>query len=312
MNEAPIKCICGKIFKNKKSFSEHTKRCSFILDPNSLEMQNWIEEKHICEKCGVMMSHFYGTGRFCSKSCAASHKKSDNSRLKTSQALLGYNINFEQYIPEAKELYFAKKISQKQLKYYKPECIEGIDYILCPYCGVRVSALVSHVIQHGKNVQDVRCEFGIDCQTTSRITKQRRRESSKIIQRKLIDEGRHQGWQSRTHKSYAEEFWEMVLQNNNIQYQSEFVVNKRTLGLNDNSNYFLDFLLPGNVDLEIDGKQHLYLDRLESDKIRDELLFKNGYIVYRIPWINPNTDDNKEKVKQQIDSFLAWYNELIK
>lgn len=33
---------------------------------------------------------------------------------------------------------------------------------------------------------------------------------------------------------------------------------------------------------------------------------KNGYIVYRIPFINPNTDDNKELVKKQIEDFLNW------
>ncbi len=132
------------------------------------------------------------------------------------------------------------------------------------------------------------------------------------MQQTLIDEGRHKGWQSRDKTSYAEQLWIKVLDNNHIPYQREFVVNKKTLGLNDSSNFFLDFLLPGNIDLEIDGKQHNYEDRKEHDKERDAILSQHGYTIYRIQWINPNTPSNKLKVQNQIKEFLDWYHSFIK
>lgn len=113
------------------------------------------------------------------------------------------------------------------------------------------------------------------------IPSKQRIESGRKVQQKLLKEGRHKGWQSRNIISYPEQFWMEVLRNNNIEYSFNHVVNKKThLGLDDNSNYFLDFLINGNIDLEIDGKQHKYEDRAESDKIRDEILTKNNFIVY--------------------------------
>ena len=305
-----IKCVCGKIFENKKQFYNHIKNCLEYLDYNSNGMRQWISEHHTCEKCGKVMTEFYGTGRFCSRACANSHQRSDESRLKTSDALFGHNINFDDYVPEMKDLYFDKKITYKHFKYYKQDCVEGVDYIVCPYCGIRVAALCSHVLSHGKKSKDVKEEFGENYPVTSQMSQKRRQDSSTIVQQTLIDEGRHKGWQSRDKKSYAEQFWIQVLDNNNIDYQREFVVNKRTLGLNDSSNFFLDFLLPGNIDLEIDGKQHGYEDRKEHDKERDAILTQHGYIIYRIQWINPNTPQNKLKVQNQIKEFLDWYQNL--
>ena len=72
-----------------------------------------------------------------------------------------------------------------------------------------------------------------------------------------------------------------MLDNNNIQY----VLNKPIKRL-DGHCYFLDFYIEVNdymLDLEIDGKQHTYDDRVESDKRRDEYLTSVGYVVYRVP-----------------------------
>ena len=90
-------------------------------------------------------------------------------------------------------------------------------------------------------------------------------------------------------------FWRGVLDNHGIAYKQEVPV----------EGYFLDFVI-GNVDLEIDGKQHTYPDRAASDQRRDKMLSKLGYSVYRIPWINPNTEETKLQVKEQIESFLTY------
>ena len=105
--------------------------------------------------------------------------------------------------------------------------------------------------------------------------------------------------------SYAEKFWVKVLDNNNIPYIKEYHLNNK---------YFLDFLIEKNgkkIDLEIDGKQHTYSDRVEHDKIRDEYVIAEGYIVYRIPW-NKMTgkQEESEQTKLKINEFLDFYNSL--
>lgn len=132
--------------------------------------------------------------------------------------------------------------------------------------------------------------------------------SQKIQER--IKSGSHKGWQSRNILSYPEKFWIKVLQNNNIEYKANFPIKKHDLDSNLNYNcYFLDFLLQNKIDLEIDGDQHKY--RKESDIKRDELLIKNGYIVYRIDWNEINSENGKKLMKDKIDKFLTFYKEHI-
>lgn len=143
------------------------------------------------------------------------------------------------------------------------------------------------------------------------IPSKKRIQASKTAQQQLVENGNHKGWQSRNIISYPERFWMEVLKNNNIDYSFNHVVNKKThLGLDDISNYFLDFLIGEKLDLEIDGKQHKYPERAESDKIRDEILSKNGYIVYRIEWNEINSEEGKQLMKEKIDKFLDFYNNL--
>lgn len=119
--------------------------------------------------------------------------------------------------------------------------------------------------------------------------------------------GTHKGWQSRNITSYAEQFWMQVLDNNGIKYQREVPIKHNT------SNYFLDFVLERNgmlVDLEIDGKQHTYSDRIKSDVIRDLFLTKQGYLVYRIAWNEVSSELGKEQMSQKINDFLKFYRAL--
>lgn len=128
-----------------------------------------------------------------------------------------------------------------------------------------------------------------------------------LIKIEAVKNGTHIGWQSRKVRSYAELFFEKVLNNNNIKYNAEFKINKKDLGFNNSSCYFLDFYLYDyNVNLEIDGKQHEYLERKESDKIRDEAIIKYGISVYRIKWKNPFK--NEEYIKNEINKFLLFLN----
>ena len=134
------------------------------------------------------------------------------------------------------------------------------------------------------------------CCRKHRQTSDSQREKLRKIQLEKVKNGTHKGWTTRNIKSYAERFFETVLNNNKIKYNREKKVGK----------YFLDFVI-GNIDLEIDGKQHKYKDRKESDTIRDEFLRKQGYFVYRIAWNEIKTNEGKQIMKDKIELFLDFY-----
>lgn len=109
----------------------------------------------------------------------------------------------------------------------------------------------------------------------------------------------------RNQNSYAELFFEKVLKNNSISFKREVSVKKDNIHC-----YFLDFLIEKDgklIDLEIDGSQHNLPDRQASDKERDMFLRNKNYIVYRIQWNNINSKNGKKIIKQKIDNFLNFY-----
>ena len=97
-----FKCECGKEFEKSTSFNAHKSNCKahYIAKYGSdekwnevkakrgnstsktlkiafetkrlQELNQWLLEQHKCEKCGKVMTEKYGSGRFCSQSCANS------------------------------------------------------------------------------------------------------------------------------------------------------------------------------------------------------------------------------------------------
>ena len=113
-----------------------------------------------------------------------------------------------------------------------------------------------------------------------------------------------QGYQNRKNVPYSELFWKKVLDNNHIPYEVNVPISKP--GLN---NYYLDFLIYGKIDLEIDGSLHERPDVKKKDIVRTAYLIEKGFIVYRIAWINPNTLPHKILVSQQIENLLKFLEE---
>lgn len=101
--------------------------------------------------------------------------------------------------------------------------------------------------------------------------------------------------------SYAERFWKKVLENNKIDFKREVAVKQA----DEQHCYFLDFVI-GNIDLEIDGKQHKDADRIISDIKRDEYLTSLGFKVYRIEWNEINSSTGKLLMKEKIRKFLIF------
>ena len=122
------KCVCGKEFTEPNKFNSHKNNCekhiinkygsfekynilrtrnSFLggiknhinyINKKENELQNWISEKHTCERCGKVMTEKFGSGRFCSRACANSHIQTGDINLKRSvtyknKVVSNYNNN---------------------------------------------------------------------------------------------------------------------------------------------------------------------------------------------------------------------------
>lgn len=298
-------CSCGRTFENSQGFNGHRTLCAdyqiktygeehylknvekqkekaqkaqkqrkeLARQQAQQRTQQWVEEQHHCERCGKLMTEKYGSGKFCSQYCAFSREHSQEDKEQISLSLLKYYNNNPRISKETS----------------KPICIRH-----CSICNKKIKF----------------CNKTGLCQDCLRHTPQGKNflaQTSKSTQERLLAEGKHKGWSSRNIKSYAEQFWEKVLDNNNIKYQREVPVK------HDSSNYFLDFLIIKNdklLDLEIDGKQHKYKERQESDILRDEFLTNNNYTVYRIEWNEISSEEGSMKMKTKIDTFLEYYNSI--
>lgn len=290
-----------------------------------------------CEYCGKKLPFEKRFAKCCNQSCgsALGNKKkgsrSEETKQKISKSVKEIFKNHpelvkNQYTGKNKEYYISKikSLNTKQKKEYSnpnnykyiSELI-SLGYILntdnynykdklinynnfhkhnCIICG---KEFYLRIIKSGKLGGGNTC-----CETCH---KELIKQVGKETYQKIKNEGRFQGWKSRNITSYAEKFWKQVLDNNNIKYIREQLVEYGNLG--NGERYFLDFYIEHNgrkIDLEIDGKQHKYQDRQESDIKRDNFLKSLGYEVYRIDWNSINTDKGKNLMKEKIDKFLEF------
>ena len=328
---------CGKELKNKHALKAHEFRCKSNPDYEENKQRYAEVTKKFkelsrqkpsayfnytskCLKCGkeftqrttqsIINSNKHQ--RCCCLKCAHSRVHSDETKQKISNSL----NKFYESIGSSRRSNNPKHRRNCSKNYIKNKTnrTKDIRKHSCVYCNKEIYA---------KYVKGVYC---YDCAELHKlpnlqlyneygktIPSKQKIDSRRKVQQKLLAEGRHKGWQSRKIISYPEQFWMKVLNNNNIKYSFNHVVNKKkNLGLNDISNYFLDFLIGEKLDLEIDGKQHKYPNRAASDKIRDDILSRNGYIVYRIEWNTINSEEGKQLMKEKIDKFLDFYNNLLK
>ena len=115
-------CECGKLFTDGQSFNGHKANCKDhiikkygSLDPLlekqiklskslkvtyatiSSDLQNkkladWLATSPHCEKCGKLMTEKFGSGRFCSRACANSRERSDETKAKIGMATSKANL----------------------------------------------------------------------------------------------------------------------------------------------------------------------------------------------------------------------------
>ena len=274
---------------------------------NQIKIYN--DNPKICVNCGKIIPFEKRLNICCSTSCAVSYGnkqkqpksknskdklkntiriKKNNGTYKTSNNTIYKKISILELINQGKILnennyvYINKQLNENTLREKT-----------CLICGRKYYGIInkSGNISKGKTCSD-------KCHKELMILR------GKENAFKVISEGRFIGWQSRNIKSYAEKFWNQVLQNNNVEYIHEYHLDKK---------YFLDFYIVKNgvkIDLEIDGKQHKYKDRIEHDKIRDEYIKSKNIIVYRIDWNEIKSKDGSKCMKDKIDKFLSFYNNI--
>lgn len=241
-----------------------------------------------CHTCGkdvyktTSALHDSNSGKsFCSKSCAATtnNVNRDHSYTKNKKRVLCKSCNKEIKVP-------VNASSNATCRKCKHISIYG-DNKKCKICNV----LLKNKNKTGYCNKHVR-------------SSDEYRNKLRDTQIKKISQGKHKGWTTRNILSYPEKYFKELLDN---EFPGTFKINypvaKRSLGLESDANYFLDFYFPDlKLDLEIDGKQHRYSERVESDRIRDKALHKAGYRVFRIRWYNP-AEKNKNILFAQIEKL---------
>jgi len=173
---------------------------------------------------------------------------------------------------------------------------------VCKLCGVPIW-------NNNKSGYCVKCGPKVRAENATPEQRQKWSEDAKI----RMKQGKIKSWQSRNKLSYPEKFFKKVLENNKIKFEGpNFVVKQKDIGIPNclpSSCYFLDFKI-GSVDLEIDGKQHQYKERIEADNKRDKYLTEAGYKVYRIKWRSINTKSGKEYIKSEIEKLLKFLSNI--
>lgn len=305
---------CGKEFDNSK-IGGHTAFCkknpnrirNIELSKNnikkmtesSLKKRRDVNYEHtkkeiicVCEKCGKEFTQYASeysiknnkVSRFCSRECANSHPNACEGKTKTIKCIdCGKNV-------EVKSQTDPKLVRCERCK---KEHILKSNKSICAGCG---KLFYPEIKQNGKISKTKFCSQ--ECKKNYLV------EKGKNNYKIMKANGTHKPWQSRNITSYPERFWIEVLNNNDIGFKREYFFDKK---------YFLDFYIVVNgkkIDLEIDGKQHLREEHIGHDEIRDEYIKSKGLHVYRIPWNEINSDAGKLLMKEKIDNFLIYYNEL--
>lgn len=89
-----------------------------------------IEEKHVCERCGKVMIEKYGSGRFCSRSCANARHHSEDTKQKIK---VSFHKTIDSRTTEEKLRIRNQIINRHKDEYMKNPCYCTVCGNLVPY-----------------------------------------------------------------------------------------------------------------------------------------------------------------------------------
>lgn len=241
--------------------------------------QEYNKNQKKCNFCGKELPFEKRFSNYCNNSCSA--KSSNKKRLEN-----GYKIpsGTKQCLCSKCEVEFVNiNIYSSAKKAICKTCLIKTKYKKCEFnnCNkfVKITNKTPYCKEHVQKSEEYRIK-------------------ASLITKKLHKEGKLKGWPHRNKfvASYAEQYFIDLLTNENIPFRREVKIGK----------YFADFLLDNNIILEIDGKQHTYDNRPQLDIEKDRFLIENGYKVFRIKWVNPINDNNKQILYKQIINFKEF------
>lgn len=193
--------------------------------------ERYIKKSHtiVCSKCGKEFEVIctdkrfeHGTyKKFCSRACANSHHRTEESKEKTSQSLL--------------KLYGKTELTRAGTKKFDCTCI---------VCGCSF-----------KSYSKTSTHCSAKCSANDPLVKEKLRNA----QLNLIAEGKHTGWISRNISSYPEKFWMTVLDNNGIKYEREVYIKQYQYFLDfviKKDDRIINLEIDGRQHLEREAREH--------------------------------------------------------
>ncbi len=246
-----------------------------------------------CEFCAKEHDGSYASGRFCSVSCSrrmAQSKVSKDGAVKRDEAL--------------RKASREGKANRKGTSGYRWSEEAKASH------SIRMKAVMT--------AEDTRAKLRNHRLGRSMSEESRKKlsESARKATLRTIEEGRHVPWQSRPKgtASYPEKFWMKIFDTAGLEYKFNHAISK----VNSKSCYFLDFAFVNKtgeiLDFEVDGKQHKYPERVESDLSRDSYLKSLGIKVHRKDWTINKAELHSQVIEVQnlLNNFLDINIQLTK
>lgn len=309
-------CICGKQFDNGRSLQSHERSCKKYKEWRNEQKLKALQEKESrrlpngmfkCEnpKCNKEHDGSYGSGRFCSDHCRRSFIAQQNNfieinkirrskrQLHCQQIHLKARAPFGRWKCEKCNLIFETRAQLfKHNKEYHPFTGKSWNSGLTKETDVRVAKNAKHVSESFK--KSIENGYVNPTWTDEYWTEEKRKERSEIKKKLYADHPeKHPNRKlagNRKKMTYPEQIAYDWLTRNDIQFehQKEFILNgvKR----------FVDFYIPSKLlFIEIDG-EYWHPVGNESDKLKDEIATKNGFLTLRI---RP-----KNNVEKQLEDYF--------
>ena len=269
-------CIDNEILKYLSKFNITKEQISakYLKERQYNRYKNEYEKNpKYCLECGCILEYEKRLNKFCSKSCSNAYSNKQRKHSKETKDKISKSLSKTRIANRKDKISICKYCGNEFVLERKPNGRLRIVKYCCKKC-------------HDQAIKEI--------------------FHNKVM--KEIENGTFIGWKSRNITSYAEKFFVEVLNNNDIKYIREYPLKRE-----HNQSYFLDFYIIKNdieIDLEIDGKQHKYEDRIQDDIKRDIYVKDKGIKVYRIDWNEIKTENGKQLMKEKIDKFLEFYNNI--